>query len=225
MISLLDDTDDDDMEMKPSPSRSVGARSHSSHSSHSTKARYTTKGRPYNSRRKVTASDSSPRRRRSRRLAHKQPISIQMDDETPRRRTSSDAVQNPIIVNGCNEEDDDVQCIGDGFEAPLIMSNMNTMDTMSTMDTMGAPPMIPPDASPFMPSASVNMDPMDQYVACTLQSLLNDTPFLLCSMFFGGLDVVGFVIFALFDRTYCHNSGRLDLFHHDDRHQFASLHF
>ena len=75
-----------------------------------------------------------------------------MDGQSDRRGAVDKAVQNPIIVNGVNEEDDDVQCIG--YEAPLIMG--------------GGSQIAPQQPTPFMPSVSGHFghsQAMDQYVS------------------------------------------------------------
>jgi len=111
VISLLDDSTDDDMEVKQ------------------TRRRHTNKARPYNSKRT---------RRRSRRLANKNKKNENEDIQTPK------TVQHPIIINGCNDNDDEYNAAVlkvHGSQSPAFMPSVNGNDNASNLrhQNMGQP--------------------------------------------------------------------------------------
>lgn len=96
MISLLDDSTDDEMETKKQRTRSSPQK----------RGRYLNKGRQYNSRRSGgpdndsnTTNNTQQRRRRSRRLQNKN--GNHNDNETIQQ---PNPIQNPIIINGVDDD-------------------------------------------------------------------------------------------------------------------------
>eukprot|EP01083_Nonionella_stella_P203641 742938_1 len=120
VISLLDSTDDE-METKKKDT-------------HKHTRRYTNKARQYNSKRNNNHNNNT-RRRRSRRLANKHIQNLTTSPEIITPKT----VQNPIIINGCNNIDDD-----------NTNNNNNNNHRNDIMEIHGS-------LSPaFMPSAQIN---------------------------------------------------------------------
>merc|ERR1711933_353810 len=135
VISLLDDSTDDEMEIK----KPIQPK------------RYSNKGRQYNSRRNTTNNNN--RRRRSRRIANKNENNIKHNNNNNNHNhsTTPNVVQNPIIINGCNDDisynDQSIMEVH-GSQSPAFMpsvhynnnqknnngnGNPTILDTMDTM--------------------------------------------------------------------------------------------